>query len=91
MLSLTGSMLSALGVVIIQRTAALSLNWDPEGFCWVLRKREMDRKRGRQTERERESTRDKEKERERISARRGVRVSIKVKHIKNSPAGPTHS
>lgn len=39
MLSLTGSMLSALGVVIIQRTAALSLNWDPEGFCWVLRKR----------------------------------------------------
>lgn len=33
MLSLTGSMLSTLGVVIIQRTAALSLNWDPEGFC----------------------------------------------------------
>lgn len=57
MLSLTGSMLSALGVVIIQRTAALSLNWDPEGFCWVLRKREMDRKRGRQTEREREHQR----------------------------------
>lgn len=50
MLSLTGSMLSVLGVVIIQRTAALSLNWDPEGFCWALRKREM----GRQTERERE-------------------------------------
>lgn len=32
--SLTGSMLSVLGVVIIQRTAALSLNWDPEGFCF---------------------------------------------------------
>lgn len=32
MFLLTGSMLSALGVVIIQRTAALSLNWDPEGF-----------------------------------------------------------
>lgn len=57
MLSLTGSMLSALGVVIIQRTAALSLNWDPEGFCWALRKREMDRKRGRHTEREREHKR----------------------------------
>jgi len=89
MLSLTGSMLSALGVVIIQRTAALSLNWDPEGFCWALRKREMGRKRGRHTERA--SVRDKVKERERISARRGVRVGIKVKHIKNSPAGPTHS
>lgn len=35
--------------------------------------------------------RDKGKERERISARRRVRVGIKVKHIKNSPAGPTHS
>ncbi len=89
MLSLTGSMLSALGVVIIQRTAALSLNWDPEGFCWVLRKREMDGKRGRQTERER--AREMKRRRERISARRGVRVGIKVKHIKNSPAGPTHS
>lgn len=67
MLSLTGSMLSVLGVVIIQRTAALSLNWDPEGFCWALRKREMDGKRGRQTERERERAREMKRRKERES------------------------
>lgn len=89
MLSLTGSMLSALGVVIIQRTAALSLNWDPEGFCWVLRKREMDGKRGRQTERERAPEMKRRKERESQPGEESV--GIKVKHIKNSPAGPTHS
>lgn len=46
MLLLTGSMLSALGSVIIQRTAALSLNWDPEGFLpqiQDLRKKESER------------------------------------------------
>lgn len=52
---------------------------------------ERDGWKERETDREGESMRDEEKERERISARRGVRVGIKVKHIKNSPAGPTHS
>lgn len=57
MLLLTGSMLSALGAVIIQRTAALSLNWDPEGFClkagsWERsREREMGRGRLKKAER----------------------------------------
>lgn len=46
MLLLTGSMLSALGAVIIQRTAALSLNWDPEGFCLKAGSWERRRKRG---------------------------------------------
>lgn len=48
MFSLTGSMLSVLGVVIIQRTAALSPNWDPEGFCFRAgsggRERSRDRR-----------------------------------------------
>lgn len=47
MLLLTGSMLSALGAVIIQRTAALSLNWDPEGFCLKAGSWERRRKRER--------------------------------------------
>lgn len=33
---LTGSVLSALQVVIIQRTAAQNLNWDPKGYTLQL-------------------------------------------------------
>lgn len=50
MLLLTGSMLSALGAVIIQRTAALSLNWDPEGFC--LKRRRVGKEGERETDEE---------------------------------------